>query len=239
MNRKILVTGASSEMGAAVCRRLASPGDALILHACRGEEKCRLLAGTLSAECTVIRADFADPAGLDALCARAAECDILVNCAAVTRTGLLVGMEDADVAKMVSVNVLALVRLCASAARGMLPRRVGAIVNVSSVAASRGNPGQAVYAGTKGFMEAFTRSLAAEYGPKGIRVNCVAPGPIEAGSLKELLAEAGDEVRGSTALRRLGRVEEVAAAVAFLCGADAAYVTGAVLRVDGGFGRGI
>lgn len=239
MSRNLVITGASSAIGAAICRRLVVPGDRVLLHAFHNEAVCRELAVTLDADCRVLAVDFADPAALAMLCQANADADILINAAAVTRTGLLAQLPEDDLQAMLATNITALVKLCRAVLPAMLAKRQGCIVNLSSVAASKGNPGQAVYAGTKGFMEAFTRSLAAEYGAKGVRVNCVAPGAIGAGSLKELLALAPDEVRQSCALKHLGSVEDVAAAVAFLCSPDAGFISGRTLAVDGGFCRGV
>ncbi len=239
MNRNIVITGASSAIGAAICRKIVRPGDTALLHCFRNDASCRQLAEELGADCTIIPADYAEPSALDRLCRAANDCDILINCAAITKTGLLVQMPDHDLLSMLDANITALVKLCRAVVPGMLLKRKGCIINISSVAATRGNPGQAVYAGTKGFMEAFTRSLAAEYGPKGVRANCVAPGAIEAGSLKELLALAPDEVRQNSALRRLGSADDVAAAVAFLCSDEAGFISGRTIAVDGGFSRGV
>ena len=239
MSRNLVVTGASCAIGEAVCRKIVRPGDRVLLHCFRNEERCRGLAGSLDADCAVVAADLADPVALASLCGRLGDAEILVHCAAVTRTGLLAHLEDADLAAMVSVNIEALVRVCRAVVPGMVARRRGCIVNVSSVTAARGMPGQAVYAGTKGFMESFTRSLAAEYGARGIRANCVAPGAIDAGSLKPLLAAAPQEVRGSIALGRTGTPEDVAGMVAFLCGDEASFISGRTFAVDGGFGRGV
>lgn len=239
MNRNIVITGASSVIGAAICRKIIRPGDMALLHCFRNDASCRCLAEKLGADCTMISADYADPSALEGLCRAASDCDILINCAAITKTGLLVQMPDHDLHSMLASNITALVKLCQAVVPGMLLKRKGCIINISSVAATRGNPGQAVYAGTKGFMEAFTRSLAAEYGPKGVRANCVAPGTIEVGSLKELLALAPDEVRQNSALRRLGSADDVAAAVAFLCSDEAGFISGRTIAVDGGFSRGV
>jgi len=239
LNRNIVITGASSAIGAAICRRVARPSDTLLLHCFRNEDACHRLAGELDATCRVIKADFADSAALEKLCRCTVDAHILINCAAITKTGLLVQMPDEDLHVMLNANISALVKLCRAVLPSMLVRRKGCIVNISSVAASKGNPGQAVYAGTKGFMESFTRSLAAEYGPKGVRANCVAPGAIEVGSLKELLVLAPDEVKQNSALRRLGSADDVAAAVAFLCSDDAGFISGRTIAVDGGFSRGV
>ena len=121
----------------------------------------------------------------------------------------------------------------------MIVKRKGCIINISSIAATRGNKGQTVYAGTKGFVESFTRSLTAEYGARGIRVNCVAPGPIDAGSLKELLSYASEDVNESIVSNRLGEPGDVASIVAFLCSEEADFINGQCLHIDGGFIRGI
>jgi len=239
MKRRIVITGASSAIGQAICRRVLKPADEAILHCFRGLEVCRELTEQLGCFCRVAEADFNEPEDLEYLCALVEDADILINCAAVTRTGLLAHLPEEDLSSMVQANITALVKLCRAVLPGMVVKRGGCIVNISSAAATRGNPGQAVYAGTKGFMEAFTRSLAAEYGGKGVRANCVAPGAIDAGSLRELLALAPDEVRGSSALRRLGTPDEVAAVVAFLCGNDASFISGRTIGVDGGFCRGV
>lgn len=239
MNRKIVITGASSAIGQAICRRIFHPGAEVLLHCFRNDVACRQLAAELGAGCAVMTADFADHAAMEKLCSASGDCDILVNCAAITRTGLLAQLSDGDLHAMLDANISALVKLCRAAIPAMVARRRGCIVNISSVAASRGNPGQAVYAGTKGFMEAFTRSLAAEYGARGVRVNCVAPGAIDAGSLRALLAVAPDEVTQISALRYMGTADDVAAAVAFLCSDDASFVSGRILAVDGGFSRGV
>ncbi len=239
MSRNVVVTGASSAIGEAICRRVVRPGDRAILHCFRNADGCGRLAASLDADCTVATADFGDPVALASFCGGLGDTQLLVNCAAVTRAGLLAHMDDGDIDAMVDANIHALVRICRAVLPGMVARRCGCIVNVSSVTAARGTPGQAVYAGTKGFMESFTRSLAAEYGARGIRANCVAPGAIDAGSLKALLASAPEEVRGSIALGRPGTADDVAAMVAFLCGDEASFISGRTFAVDGGFARGV
>ena len=239
MSNRIVITGASSLIGQAIARRLIAKEDGVVLQCFRNSEACGSLAEAAGGSCEIAAADFSKPEELDRFCAMLGEVDILVNAAACTRTELLPNLNDDDISRMISVNIRALVSICRSVVPSMMVRRKGVIVNISSVAASRGNRGQTVYAGTKGFVEAFTRSLAAEYGGRGIRANCVAPGAIDAGSLKELLSYAGDTVKKSTAAQRLGTPEDVAAAVAYLCGPEASFVNGACINVDGGFMAGV
>lgn len=237
--KRIVVTGASSQIGRAIAEKLAAPDAHLLLHCFRNEAALASSAAPLAGTREIVTADFTDPQALDRFCRKLGAVDVLVNAAACTRAALLPDLSDGDIAQMISVNITALAKICRAVVPAMLVKRAGVIINVSSIAALRGNRGQTVYAGTKGFTEAFTRSLAAEYGGRGIRANCVAPGAIEAGSLKELLSYAGEEVRKSTAAGRLGTPHDVAAAVAFLCGPDAAFINGATLPVAGGCMAGI
>lgn len=239
MARKVLVTGASSEIGAAICRKLLTPEDEAVLHFAGRAAACEELRASLPCPATAFRADFASDADLSALCAEAQTADVLVNCAAAIPAGLLLSLDDEAVDRAVRVNITALTRLCRAALSGMLYKRKGVIVNVSSFVARRGNRGQSVYAGTKGYMDSFSRALAAEYGSRNIRVNCVAPGAIGAGSFKTVLVDAEKEIRDSVALKRIGTPEDVANAVEYLCSDKAAYITGAVLNVDGGFMLGL
>lgn len=239
MADNIVITGASSQIGSAIARRLVKAGDCAILHGSRNVEACRAVAMACAGRCEVIGADFRDPGQLAGFCARLKEVDILVNAAAWTKADLLPNLQEHDIEAMITVNIRALVAICRAVVPGMMARRRGVIVNLSSVAAARGNKGQSIYAGTKGFVESFTRALAAEYGGRGIRVNAVAPGAIDAGSLRELLSYAADEVRTSTVTKRLGTPEDVAAAVAFLSSRDAEFMNGKCLAVDGGFCRGV
>lgn len=237
--RKIVITGASSQIGIAIAEKVAAEGDQVILHYFRNRAACLPLKERIGENCTLLPADFADRTALEEFCTRLGDVDTVINAAAVTVTGLLPGLADEDIRRMVEVNILATVTICRAVIPGMVHRRAGCIVNISSVAATRGNPGQSVYAGTKGFIESFTRAMSAEYGPRGIRINCVAPGPIEAGSLRELLSLAPEEVKQTVAGNRLGTPGDVAAAVAFLCDPAAGFINGQTLRVDGGFMKGV
>jgi len=147
----------------------------------------------------------------------------------------LVALEPDDVRTVLETNVTGLFNVTRAVAPHMTSRRSGRIVNLSSVAATRGGRGQSNYAASKGAIEAFTRAMAVELGPRGIRVNAVAPGVIDTEMSRDVRELAGDEARKRIVLRRYGTVDEVANAVWYLASDLASYVTGTVLHVDGGF----
>lgn len=239
MGNRIIITGASSLIGQAIAKRVITKGDHAILQCFRNSSECSLFAKSTEYSCNIEIADFTKREDLDSFCRTLGDVDILINAAACTRTDLLPNLSHDDIDRMIDVNMRAVISICRTVLPAMMVKRRGIIVNISSVAAVRGNRGQSVYAGTKGFLESFARSLAAEYGSRGIRINSVAPGAIEAGSLKELLSYAEDTVKESTSANRLGTPEDVAAAVAFLCGPDSRFINGACIAVNGGFMRGI
>jgi len=238
MSRNIAITGASSEIGLAICERLIGAADRAVLQCHYHPERLASLAEK-NKNIEMIAADFTQAEELERFCRMIKETDLLINAAAVVKTDLLVQAAAKDIADMLTVNIQAVIQTCSAVIPAMVGRRTGCIVNLSSVAAQRGNRGQAVYAGSKGFVEAFTRSLAAEYGGKGVRVNAVAPGPIESGSLKGLLSYASNQVRDSIVSNRLGTPQDVAALVAFLCSDEAAFINGKIYAIDGGFCRGV
>ena len=161
--------------------------------------------------------------------------DVLVNNAGVIRDNLLVALEPDDVRTVLDTNVTGLFNVTRAVAPHMTAARSGRIVNLSSVSATRGGRGQTNYAASKGAIEAFTRALAVELAPRRIRVNAVAPGVIDTEMSKDVRELAGDEVLGRILLRRYGTAEDIAHAVWYLASDLAAYVTGTVLHVDGGF----
>ncbi len=179
---------------------------------------------------------MSEPEAAARLVEEAGELDVLVNNAGLTRDGLIARMPDEDWRTVIDTNLGGVFYTCRAAARGMMRRRAGSIVNLSSVVGLHGNPGQTNYAASKAGIVGLTKSLARELGSRGVRVNAIAPGYIST-ALTDVLPE---EVRGmllaNTPLGRLGDPDDVAGAVRFLCSDEASFITGAVLLVDGGLG---
>ncbi|MFO1283901.1 MAG: SDR family NAD(P)-dependent oxidoreductase [Burkholderiales bacterium] len=237
-----LVSGGSRGIGRAVVERLAGDGmDVTFLYAGNEDAAGETLARARAAGHAVAaeRVDIRDPqACVDAverLVDRRGRVDVLVNNAGVIRDNLLVALEPDDVRTVLDTNVTGLFNVTRAVAPHMTAARSGRIVNLSSVSATRGGRGQTNYAASKGAVEAFTRALAVELAPRRIRVNAVAPGVIDTEMSRDVRELAGDEVLGRILLRRYGTVDDVAHAVWYLASDLAAYVTGTVLHVDGGF----
>ena len=233
-----LVTGASGGIGGAVARALHAQGTAVVLSGTR-EEALQALAGELGERAFVSAASLSDPAAVDGLvgaaeAAAGAPLDILVSNAGLTRDNILVRMKDEEWSVVQQVNLEAYFRLCRAATKGMMRRRYGRIVGITSVVGVTGNPGQANYAASKAGMIGFSKALAQEIGARGVTVNCVAPGFI-ASPMTDALNEAQ---RGAILARipasRLGEGDEIGAACVYLASAEAAYVTGQTLHVNGG-----
>ena len=226
---KIVITGASSEIGLAIARKLSAMGKPMLLQY---NAHAPAFEGAQP-----VQADFSKREDLERfISALQDDVEILVNAAALTSTGLLPQMEDEEIERMLQVNVLASTLLCKAVIPRMCLKRHGVIVNLSSATASKVYRGQSVYGGSKAYLEAFTKGLAAEYAKKGLRCNCVAPGSINSGSMQKLIIQTGrDDLQEVNASHSFGTPEDVAAAVAFLCSEDSRYINGAVLHVDGGF----
>jgi NAD(P)-dependent dehydrogenase (short-subunit alcohol dehydrogenase family) len=241
LGRTALVTGASRGIGAAVARRLDAAGARVALTA-RSADPLRVLAGALRHEPVVLPADLADPDAPAHVADAAAEAlggrvDVLVNNAgAAAGMGPSQVLTAAGIDGLFALNVRPALVLAGLLAPGMAERGGGSIVTVSSAAAARGAGFTALYAATKGALDAMTRALAAEWGPAGVRVNAVRPGITETDMTRDLMAgPAAAFYRGQVALRRTGRPEEVAEVVAFLASDAAAYLTAQTITVDGGW----
>ena len=234
--RTALVTGASGGIGAAIARQLHAQGASVIV-AGRRREALDALAGALGARVRVEVAELADPDAVEQLIGGAeanGALDVLINNAGLTRDNLALRMKDEDWQTVLEVNLSAAFRLIRGALRGMMRRRWGRIVNVTSIVALTGNPGQANYAAAKAGMIGMTKSLAAEVAGRGITVNCVAPGFIETPMTDALSEQQQARLLERVPVGRLGSGADVAAAVGYLVSEEAAYVTGQTLHVNGG-----
>jgi 3-oxoacyl-[acyl-carrier protein] reductase len=233
-----LVTGGSRGIGAAIARELARAGARVAVNYRSGREAAEEIAAEIGG--IAVPGDVADAEQARALVERAeselGDLDILVNNAGLTRDTLLARMSDEDWDDVLDTNLGGVFHTSRAVARKMLRRRAGSIVNLTSVVGLRGNPGQANYVAAKAGVIGFTKALARELGGRGVRVNAVAPGYIETGLTAVLSEPVREAILANTPLGRLGRPEDVAGAVRFLCSGEAAFVTGEVLLVDGGLG---
>jgi 3-oxoacyl-[acyl-carrier protein] reductase len=232
-----LVTGASGGIGGAIARALYHRGAQVMLAGTRASA-LEALAAELGERAHVGLADLSDPAASDRLVKEAERAmgrvDILVNNAGQTRDALTLRMTDAEFQAVLEVNLTAAFRLTRLALRGMLRRRHGRVIGVTSIVAVTGNPGQANYAAAKAGMIGMSKSVAAEVAGRGITVNCVAPGAIVSAMTGKLTAEQQARLVGTIPAGRFGTPEDVAAAVLYLASPEAAYVTGQTLHVNGG-----
>lgn len=235
--RNALVTGASGGIGAAVATALHAAGAAVALSGTR-EAPLQELAARLGARAHVVTANLGDASAVEALPKQAAEAmgsvDILVNNAGITRDNLFMRMSDEEWAQVLEVNLTSSFRLARGVLRGMMKARWGRIVSITSVVAQTGNPGQGNYAAAKAGLVGMSKSLAYEVASRGITVNCVAPGFIETSMTDALTDDQKTRILGQIPAGRMGRPDEIAAAVLYLSSPQAAYVTGATLHVNGG-----
>jgi 3-oxoacyl-[acyl-carrier protein] reductase len=233
-----LVTGATGGIGGAIARALHGQGAHLVLSGTR-QEALGALAGELGARSSQVAANLSDPAAVDALfglgeAPAGAPIDILVANAGVTRDGLLMRMKDEDWETVIKVNLEGYFRLARASMRGMMKRRHGRIIGITSVVGVTGNPGQANYAASKAGMIGFSKALAQEVASRSITVNCVAPGFIESPMTDALNDQQKEAIMQSIPAGRLGAGADVAAACVYLASDEAAYVTGQTLHVNGG-----
>jgi len=235
--RCALITGASGGIGGAIARALHGQGATVALS---GTRRAALddLAAALGDRAHVVACDLSDPEATRALAAEAEAAmgglDILVNNAGLTRDGLLLRMSDEDWQTVIDVDLTAGFRIVRAALRGMMKRRFGRIIGITSVVAATGNPGQANYAAAKAGMIGFSKALAAEVAARGITVNCIAPGLIETAMTADLGEAAREAMLSRIPARRPGAPEDVAACAVFLASDEAGYITGQTLHVNGG-----
>jgi len=240
--RVALVTGASRGIGRATAERLAADGFHAILTYradSAGAEAAAAAVRAPAASAEAVKCDVTSAADIAALADRLDReregIDVLVNNAAVLKNGLFALMPDANWSLVLDTSLGGTYRMTKAFLRGMLRRRWGRIVNVSSLAAFSGSAGQTNYSAAKGALVALTKSLAAEVGPFGVTVNAVAPGFVETEMISFLTKEVREDFLKRVPVQRFGRPEDIAPFVSFLCTDGASYLTGQTVRVDGGF----
>lgn len=239
--RTALVTGASGDIGSAIARALHAQGAALVLTG-RREDALQATADSLGERVAIVVGDLSSAEAAQAVAAAGEEAaagfggglDILVNNAGFARDGLSMRMSDDDWNAVIEVNLTAGFRLARAVMRGMMKRRYGRIIGISSIVGVIGNPGQANYAASKAGMIGMSKAIAAEVATRGITVNCVAPGMIETSMTKSLTEEQHKRMADPIPMGRLGTIDEIAATVAFLASGEASYITGHTLNVNGG-----
>ena len=233
-----LVTGATGGIGGAIARALHAQGAHVVLSGTR-ENVLADLAGELGERTSVVAANLSDSAEVDGLIGKAeaaanGQVDVLVANAGITRDGLMLRMKDEDWEQVIKVNLESYFRLSRAALRGMMKRRFGRIIGITSVVGVTGNPGQANYAASKAGMIGFSKALAQEVASRNVTVNCVAPGFIESPMTDELNEAQRAAIMGKIPAGRLGSGADVAAACVYLASDEAAYMTGQTLHVNGG-----
>jgi 3-oxoacyl-[acyl-carrier protein] reductase len=238
LSHSVLVTGGNRGIGLSIARALADAGDKVALTYRSGEPPAELTErGCLAVKCDITDQEQVEQAYKEVEAAHG-PVQVLVANAGITRDQLLLRMSEEDFAAVVDTNLTGTFRVVKRAARGMLRARAGRIVLISSVVGLAGSAGQANYAASKAALVGFSRSLARELGSRGITCNVVAPGFVETDMTRELTEERRSEILGQVPLGRYAQPEEVAATVRFLASEGAAYITGAVIPVDGGLGMG-
>ena len=232
-----LVTGATRGIGKAIAQQLVAQG-VTVIGTATSDAGAASISDYLGEHGQGMTLDVADDASIQAVLgaveSRYGQLDILVNNAGITRDNLLMRMKDDEWDSVLDTNLKSVFRLCKGVMRGMMKRRSGRIINISSVVGTTGNPGQTNYCAAKAGLVGFTKALAKEIAARGITVNCVAPGFIDTDMTKTLTDEQKQAIFSNIPAARLGQPEEIAAAVVFLASPAAAYITGETIHVNGG-----
>ncbi len=235
--KKALVTGATGGLGGAIARVLHAQGASVALSGTRAEA-LEALAAELGERAVVAPCNLADKDSVEALVPAAEEklggLDILVNNAGVTKDNLFLRLKDEDWDSVIAINLTAAFRLSRAAVKSMMRRRYGRIISIGSIVGTTGNPGQGNYAASKAGLIGMSKALAAEVASRNITVNVVAPGFIESPMTQALNDKQREGILSDVPMGRLGTGTDVAAAVAYLASAEAGYVTGQTLHVNGG-----
>ena len=232
-----LVTGATGGIGGAIAKALHGAGATVGLSG-RNTDKLEALKAELGERAVVLTADLSTAEAVQELIARADEqlggIDILVNNAGLTRDNLSMRMKDEEWQQVLDVNLTAPFRLARAVQRGMMKKRWGRMINISSVVGTTGNPGQANYCASKAGMTGWTKAMAAEVASRGITVNCIAPGFIATAMTDALTDDQKAKINANIPAGRMGASEDIAAAALYLASDEAAYVSGQTLHVNGG-----
>jgi len=236
--RNALITGATGPIGGSIVRALHGQGATVAISGTRREVLDRLAADLGGDRVHILPCNLADSAETEALVPRAEEVmgqlDVLVANAGVTKDNLFVQLRDEDWDQVIAINLSATFRLARAAVRGMMRRRFGRVIAITSVVGSTGNPGQANYVAAKAGITGMIKAIAQEYARRNVTANCVAPGFIVTPMTDKLNDKQREIIMAKIPASRAGTVEEVAAAVAFLASNEAGYVTGQTLHVNGG-----
>ncbi len=235
--KKALLTGATGGIGQAIAQNLLDAGASLAISG-TNEGKLQKLKEALGADVTILPCKLDDAESLTQLIPSAEDAlgglDILVNNAGITRDGLAMRMKDEDWDAVIDINLTASFKLCRAAIKGMMKRRSGSIINITSVVGVMGNPGQANYCASKAGIIGMSKSLAAEVASRGITINCIAPGFIKTPMTDELNEAQTERITSNIPAGRFGLPEDIAASVSFLASDNASYITGQTLHVNGG-----
>ncbi|MDV6315062.1 3-oxoacyl-ACP reductase FabG [Idiomarina sp. HP20-50] len=236
-NKVALVTGASRGIGKAIAELLASQG-AKVVGTATSDKGANAISEYLGSKGKGLALDVTDSDSLQKVIKEIeteyGSIDILVNNAGITRDNLMMRMKDDEWDAVLNTNLSSVFKVCKAVVRGMMKRRNGRIINISSVVGTTGNPGQVNYCAAKAGLVGFSKAMAKEVAARGITVNCVAPGFIDTDMTKSLNDEQKQAIFGNIPAARLGEPAEIAAAVAFLASEGAAYITGETIHVNGG-----